>query len=88
MQPVFSILYFSFYPPYHTDTGFEHRAGLERVVRAVYHPYANYTAQYRVFEEVALTQHLDAIRLVSEMGQPISKYLCYENGHTVQISYF
>lgn len=36
---------------------------LQDLMKAVYSPYQNYTSKYRIFEEVALTKHLDSIKL-------------------------
>ncbi|XP_005105726.1 conserved oligomeric Golgi complex subunit 7 [Aplysia californica] len=48
---------------YTQDVGFEHSKSLQNVLKAIYSPYMTYTGKYRVFEEVALTKHLDTIKL-------------------------
>uniref|UniRef100_A0A0B7AI87 Conserved oligomeric Golgi complex subunit 7 n=1 Tax=Arion vulgaris TaxID=1028688 RepID=A0A0B7AI87_9EUPU len=46
--------------------GVQHSQSLQGLLTAIYNPYQMYTCKYRIFEEVALTKHLDTIRLDQE----------------------
>ncbi|RUS78612.1 hypothetical protein EGW08_013618 [Elysia chlorotica] len=39
---------------------------IQDLLKVLYSPYQNYTGKYRIFEEVALTKHLDSIKLDHE----------------------
>ncbi|CAL1543486.1 unnamed protein product [Lymnaea stagnalis] len=47
-------------------SSFEHSISLQQLLKAIYSPYQSYTNKYRIFEEVALTKHLDTIKLDHE----------------------
>ncbi|XP_013073398.2 conserved oligomeric Golgi complex subunit 7-like isoform X1 [Biomphalaria glabrata] len=45
---------------------FQYTVSLQNLLKAIYSPYQTYTNKYRIYEEVALTKHLDSIRLDHE----------------------
>ncbi|CAG5116805.1 unnamed protein product, partial [Candidula unifasciata] len=46
--------------------GLQHAQSLQNLMTAIFSPYQVYTGKYRIFEEVALTKHLDNIKLDHE----------------------
>ncbi|XP_059142129.1 conserved oligomeric Golgi complex subunit 7-like [Physella acuta] len=51
---------------YIQDASFQHSSSIEQLLKAIYSPYQLYTNKYRIYEEVALTKHLDSIKLDHE----------------------